>query len=158
MKFRENLHTVQSLILNHLTTEGKKEERRDRQTWSSHNASFQALFTVLLKTIIGFILCVVCPSIPLSVCPSTWNNSAPTEPNFIKFLYSKLFLKFVEKNQFLLKPDTNNGYFAWRPTYTYENILLNSSQNDECFRQTLLIKLNHLLCSVTFFSRTSYLL
>jgi len=41
--------------------------------------------------------------------------------------YLRIFLKSVEKNI---------TYFTWRPMYMYENIWLNSSQNEKYFRQS----------------------
>ena len=49
--------------------------------------------------------------IPLSVRPSTWNNSAPTGRIFMKFDIGEFFLKTIEKIQVSLKSDKNNGYF-----------------------------------------------
>ena len=46
-----------------------------------------------------------------------------------------IFCKYVEQIQFSLKSNRNNGYFTWRPTYIYGNILLNSSKNETYFWQ-----------------------
>jgi hypothetical protein len=58
------------------------------------------------------------------ICPSAWNNSAPTERIFMKF--GSIFWKSAEKTQVSLKSDKNNGYITWRPIYIYANISLNS--------------------------------
>jgi hypothetical protein len=65
-------------------------------------------------------------------------------------LYFSIFRKHVNKTQVTLKPDKNNGYFTWRPTYLYDNISLISSWNEKCFRQKLYRKSKHILCSIFF--------
>ena len=51
--------------------------------------------------------------------------------------------KSVEKTQISLKPQKNIGYFTWRPIYIYDNISLNSSSYEKCFRQKLYRKSKH---------------
>jgi hypothetical protein len=41
--------------------------------------------------------------------------------------YLGIFRKYVEKIQFSLKSDKNNGYLTWRSFHIYDNISLNSS-------------------------------
>jgi hypothetical protein len=48
----------------------------------------------------------------LPVCPSTWNNSAPSGRIFMKFDTGVFFGKSVEKIQVSLKSEKNNGYFT----------------------------------------------
>jgi hypothetical protein len=36
-----------------------------------------------------------------------------------------------KKNQIFLNPNKNKGYFTWRRFYIYDNISLNSSQNEK---------------------------
>ena len=48
-------------------------------------------------------------------------------------IFELLFRKSVEKIQVSLKSEKNNGYFTYRSFHIYDNILLNSSQNDKCF-------------------------
>jgi len=48
-----------------------------------------------------------------------------------------MFLKSVQKIQVSSKSDKNNGPFTRRPMHACDNISLNSSQNQECFRQNL---------------------
>jgi len=48
----------------------------------------------------------------LSVCPSAWNNSAPTERIFIKVDILGFFRKSVKKIQDSLKWDNNKGQFT----------------------------------------------
>jgi len=53
------------------------------------------------------------------VCPSPWNNSAPTGRILMKFKIWALFRKISRENsKFFLKSDKNNGYFTWRPAYS----------------------------------------
>ena len=69
-----------------------------------------------------------------SVCPSTWNNSAPTERILMKFDIWASFWKSVSKIQVCLKSDYSNGYFMWKRFHIYGNITLNSSWDEECFK------------------------
>ena len=77
-----------------------------------------------------------CLSVRKYVRPSAWNNSAPTGRIFMVW-YLSVFRKSVEKVQFSFKSDKNNRYFTWRPIYIFDNISLNSSQNEKCLRQNL---------------------
>ena len=49
------------------------------------------------------------------VCPSIWNNSAPTERIFMKFGIWGDFVKPVKKIQITSKSEKNKGRFIWRP-------------------------------------------
>jgi hypothetical protein len=46
------------------------------------------------------------------VCPSVWNNWAPTKRIFYEILYFDVLEKSVEKIQVSLNFDKNNGYFT----------------------------------------------
>jgi hypothetical protein len=71
-------------------------------------------------------------SLRLYVCPSAWNNSAPTG----RILISELVSKFCQKKiKLLLKSDKSNEHFILRRFDIYDNILLNSSYNEKCFKQ-----------------------
>ena len=50
----------------------------------------------------------------MSVRPSAWNNSPPTGRIFLKFWYSRIFRKSVDKIQVSLNSDTNTEYFTVR--------------------------------------------
>jgi hypothetical protein len=67
-----------------------------------------------------------------SSCPSvrhsSWNNSAPTWPIFMKFNIWEFFSKNVKKIQVSLKFDKHNGCVTWRPKYIYDNTSLSSSR------------------------------
>ena len=65
---------------------------------------FLGAFVKLLKEIISFVV---------SVCPSAWNNSAPTRRIVMKLNMSFL-RKSVHKLQVSLKSDKNNRYFTRR--------------------------------------------
>ena len=54
--------------------------------------------------------------------------------------------KYSEKIQALLKSDRNNAHFTRRPIYIYDNISLNSSYNEKCFRKNMQIKSKHTFC------------
>jgi len=58
------------------------------------NVEFLDAFAKLRKATVSFVM---------SVCPSAWNNPAPT---------GRIFRKSVEKIQVSLKSDKNNGYFT----------------------------------------------
>jgi hypothetical protein len=47
-----------------------------------------------------------------SICPSAWNNSAPTGWSFMKFDILSIFRKSVEIIQISLKSDKTNRYFT----------------------------------------------
>jgi hypothetical protein len=66
-------------------------------------------FLKFLKATISFVM---------SVCPSVWNNSAPTGQISMKFDIW-VFFEIVEKIQVSLKSDKNNGYFTWRHFWLY---------------------------------------
>jgi hypothetical protein len=55
--------------------------------------------------------------------------------DFDKIWYLRLFRKPVDKIQVSLKSDKNNGYFTSRRFHIYDNISLNSSQNEKYFKQ-----------------------
>jgi len=57
------------------------------------------------------------------------------QTEFHEILYFSIFRKFVEKIQVSLKFDKNNGYFTRKTLYIYDSISLNSSWNENCFRQ-----------------------
>ena len=87
--------------------------------------TFLGAFLKLRKANISFVKC-------LSVCPSAWNSSSPTERISIKIDVSKIFFrKVVQKIEVLLKSDKNNGYFTWKYFDIYDSISLNSSYNEK---------------------------
>ena len=98
--------------------------------------SFLLIFIVML-----FIMCIryvakATVDFVVPVRPSVWNN-LPLTGGFSWNLIFEIFPKFCRRVQVLLKSDKNNRYFTWRPVYIYDSISLNSSQNEECFRQKL---------------------
>jgi len=64
----------------------------------------------------------VCPSFQLTA----WNKSA---------WYLSISRKTVEKIQVSLKSDKNYGYFTWILIYVFNHISMNSSQNEQFFRE-----------------------
>ena len=54
--------------------------------------------------------------------------------NLRRILYIRILLKSVENIQVRLKSDKNSGYFRRRPMHVYD-ISLNSSSNENCFRE-----------------------
>ena len=57
--------------------------------------------------------------------------------DFNETWYLRLFRKSIAKIQVSLKSDKNNGYFTRRRFDIFDDISLNSSQNEKCFRQKL---------------------
>jgi hypothetical protein len=53
------------------------------------------------------------------------------ETDFREILYLSIFRKSVEKIKVSLKSEKNNGYFVWRPTYVYDNILRSYFWNEK---------------------------
>ena len=49
----------------------------------------------------------------------------------------------LEYSSFINKSHKNSWYFQYRPMYIYDNISLNSSQNEKCFRKKLERKSKH---------------
>jgi hypothetical protein len=86
----------------------------------------------------------------VSVRPSAMNNSTPTGQIFMNFETWEFLKKSVEKIQVELISDKNNVCFTWRRVYVYDNISLNSSQNEICFRQNLCRKWKYIFCWITF--------
>ena len=105
-------------------------------------------FPKLRRATISFVMSV-CPYVCVSVRPHgtthlpldgvSWN------------LIVEYFFKSIEKIEVWLKSDNNNSYFTWRSTYIYD-ISLNSSYNENFFRQNLYRKAKDILCSIHFFS------
>jgi hypothetical protein len=52
--------------------------------------------------------------------------------DFHEIWYLCILQKPVEKIQVSLKFVKNDRYFTWRPVYIYDNIFLNSSENEKC--------------------------
>ena len=53
--------------------------------------------------------------------------------DFHKIWYLNIFQESAEKIIVLLRSDKNNGYFIGGPMYIYDNISLNSSNNEKFF-------------------------
>jgi hypothetical protein len=70
----------------------------------------------------------------LSVRTSAWNSSVPFWQIKKKYIFLSIYWKSVQKFQVLLKSDQNNGYFTWRPTYTFYHISLVSSYNEKAIQ------------------------
>ena len=58
-----------------------------------------------------------------------WLSCQWTDINEI--LYLNGFTKYIEKTQFSLKSEKNDGYFTWRPIYIFGHIWLNLSYNEK---------------------------
>ena len=71
----------------------------------------------------------------LSICRSAWLISAPSWRIFMKNWYLNVFKNPDKKIQISLKLDKDNGYLTWGLTYIFDQILLNSSYIEKCFRQ-----------------------
>ena len=77
-------------------------------------------FAILRKATVGHVMCV---------CPSAWNNSAPSGRILMKLdTYAFYFFqKSVDNIQVLFTSDKNNLYFTLRRFRIYDDISLNSS-------------------------------
>ena len=62
----------------------------------------------------------VCPSVHMEQLGFHWTD-------FDETWYLRLFRKYVEKVQVLLKSDKNNGYFTLTCFHIYDKMSLNSS-------------------------------
>jgi hypothetical protein len=77
-------------------------------------SEFLGAFVKLQKATISFVMWV-CLSVCLEQPGNHWTD-------FNEISYLGIFRKCVEKIQFSLKSDKNNGYFTWIPMYIYDNI------------------------------------
>jgi hypothetical protein len=96
-----------------------------------------------LRTANNSFVMSVCASVRLSIWPmsvrlSAWNNSVPTERIFtkclMKFHIAVFFRKSVEKIQFFLKYNMNNGYVKRRTVYIFDHMSLIYFQNEKYSR------------------------
>ena len=69
-------------------------------------------------------------SSPLCVCKSVSNRR-------ILAKFDKYITKIVQNIQVSLTSNKNKENFTWKPMYNYDNISLNSSQNEKRLRQNL---------------------
>ena len=82
------------------------------------------------------LLALTCLSVHLSIRLHR-TTRLPLEGFFVKFSYPSIFLKSVLQIPVSLKSDKNNGYFTRSLIYIFDHILLDSSQNENYFRQKL---------------------
>jgi hypothetical protein len=66
-------------------------------------------------------------SVRPSVRLSAWKTSGSYRTDFHEISYFITFRKAVEKIQFSLQSDNNNGYFTRTPTHISDHISLSSS-------------------------------
>jgi hypothetical protein len=62
----------------------------------------------------------------LSVRPSAWNNSAPTERISLNFICN-FISEICRESSIFIKNEKHNGYFVRRTIYIYDSISLNFS-------------------------------
>jgi hypothetical protein len=81
----------------------------------------------------------VCLSVCSSVCPpihpSAWGNSAPTGRKLLKFDIWEFFGNLVRKLKFYYTPTVITSTLHEDVFHIYDNISLNSSKSEKCFRQ-----------------------
>ena len=65
----------------------------------------------------------------------------------LNFFQPSIFRKSAENTQVSLKNDNSNGYFTRKPTYIYASMSTNFSQNEKCFKQKVLEKIETHLTS-----------
>ena len=58
------------------------------------------------------------------VCPSAWNNSAPTERIFMKYEIWVFFTICQENSSFIKIGQGKKKYFTWRPLYIFDHMSL----------------------------------
>jgi hypothetical protein len=88
------------------------------------------LFSILAKLSRGTSVIIM-----VELLAGQWRNR-DSVPGGCKIFLWPLICPGLLQDQVSLKSDKNNRCFTWRITYIYENILLNSFQNEKCFRQT----------------------
>jgi hypothetical protein len=74
-------------------------------------------------------------------CYSTGNSKHNVDDTPQDWRFS-IFRKPAEKIRVSLKSYKNKEKFPWRPVYIYDNISLNSSQNEKCFGHTYVVVKN----------------
>jgi hypothetical protein len=80
-------------------------------------------FAEFRKATVTFVM-----SVCLSVCLSVRMQQIGCHgTDFNEIWYSGIFRESVDKIQVSLKSDKNNGYFAWKPMYVYDNVSLRFS-------------------------------
>ena len=57
--------------------------------------------------------------------------------DFHEILHLRIFQNSIEKIQVLLNYDKNSKYFPLILIHTYDNVSVNSYQNEKCFRQNI---------------------
>jgi hypothetical protein len=86
--------------------------------------------------IVTWLLASSCLSVHLPARLPTrmeWLGSRWTD--FHEISYLRILRNSVKKIHVSLKSEKNNRYFTWRPLYIYDDILLNSSENEICSGQ-----------------------
>jgi hypothetical protein len=76
----------------------------------------------------------------MSICPSAWNNSAPTGWIFLlNPIFEYFFRKSVENIQISLKSDKNKGYSTWRLLYIVivDTIVEKIIVSQQCFEDNV---------------------
>ena len=85
-----------------------------------------------------------------SVCPHGTTRLPPDEIK--KKRYLNIFRKSVEEIQVSLKSDKNNGYFTWRPIYTFYLILTHFFLEWGMFQTKVVEKIKtQILCAIKIF-------
>ena len=81
----------------------------------------------------------------MSTCPSSRRIEQIDShwTNFHEIWYLGISRKSMQKFEYSLNSDKNNGYFTWKPMYIFNNILLNTSYNEKFCRQNLWRKSKH---------------
>ena len=98
------------------------------------------------KQILALSWLSVCLSASPSICMEQLRSYCA---DFYEIWYLSMFQKSVEKTQVSSISDKNNKYCTWRPMYICDNMLLNLSNNEKCFKQKLWRISKHILCSIT---------
>jgi ABC-type phosphate transport system ATPase subunit len=92
-------------------------------------------------------LCLsLCLAACLSICPSARNNLPPTEWIFMKFDIWGIFRNSFRENWSYIKI-----WQEWRPTYMYDNILLNSLRKRNISDEVVEKLETHNLCPIILF-------
>ena len=113
-----SLHLI---TLNDTHTVGLLWTRGRPTSWNDFLRRFRKITTI------RFVMSV-CPPIRMEQLGSYWTD-------FYEIWYLRILRKFIEKDQVSLQYDKNSGYCTWSPRYIYDNISVNSSQDEKCFRQ-----------------------
>ena len=87
-------------------------------------------------------------------CPSVRMEQLSSHRTDFHDIWNLSYRRSIEKFRFSFKSDINNGYFRRRRSHVYDNISLNSSLNEKCFRSNRREKNTHFVSNNNEYTHT----